>query len=865
MERTKNKIKLFLIGSLFALLFLCVILFTCQAIYMTNANKETITRVVNLYMEESSEQLKRHFTTLFHNRIIQVRGIMEDIPFARLDNLDDTLRASLTQMAKSRGFTYMGLHSDTGDEFLICGESISIDRKDAFINAARGGSPVVAVGKGRDGSQLLLYGISLGRAQTRYTLPDGSDCTILIVGIPLQRLNEALDLGRNHCLIYSHIIRRDGSFVVRNADAQGRNYFEWLHEAATFEELSAEAALGSLRTAAQYGTNWSAVLSVHGEQRHVFCSPMENTRWALVTVLPHGELDNAISELGNKRMLVSMAACAVLLVATICIFVLYMKVALRQIKETELAKQRAEEARMDAEHASLAKSEFLSNMSHDIRTPMNAIVGMTAIALKNLDNTERVRDCLQKVSRSGRHLLGLINDILDMSKIESGKLNLNMCTVNLRDIVEGLVTIMQPQVKARNQSFNISVGTVLTEQVICDDVRLNQILINLLSNATKFTPEGGGIRVSLLQEASPRGEDFVRTHFWVQDDGIGMTAEFREKIFESFTRADSRRVHRTEGTGLGMAITKYLVDKMKGLIEVESEPGKGSTFHVVLDFERADNTETDMLLPSWRMLVVDDDQQLCQDAASSLEELGITVESATSGAAAVHMVEEREKTGHDYQVVLIDWKMPDMDGIATANLIRKKVGDHVPILLISAYDWSDFEDEARKAGVNGFIAKPLFKSSLYHGLAPFVNENRQLLPEREEDDFSGVRLLVAEDNEINWEIANLLLSEKGFDVDWAENGKRCLEMFLQTEPWYYKIILMDLRMPKMDGYEATRAIRNCEGRPDGKLIPIVAMTADAFAEDINQCLKCGMNDHIAKPFNMDEVIETIKKFLHKTP
>ena len=571
--------------------------------------------------------------------------------------------------------------------------------------------------------------------------------------------------------------------------------------------------------------------------------------------MPYGALDEAVSSLGSQRAAITFVSCGILLAATLVVFFLYFRMSRRQLAAVEKAQR-------EAERANRAKSEFLSNMSHDIRTPMNAIVGMTAIASANMDNREQVASCLRKISLSSKHLLGLINDVLDMSKIESGKLTLNLDAVCLRETVEGIASIIQPQVKSRKQSFDVFIQNIRRENVLCDGVRLNQVLLNLLSNALKFTPEGGRITMTVSQEGSPRGEGFVRTHFIVQDTGIGMSEEFQKKIFDSFAREDSSRVQRTEGTGLGMAITKYIVDEMQGTITVASQRDKGSCFHVTLDLENAPDTEGEMRLPPWDMLVVDDDEPLCRSAADSLGEIGVRAEWALSGGQALALAQERRRQGRDYHVILLDWKLPGMDGIETARQLRRAIGDHVPILLISAYDWSDIEAPARQAGISGFMAKPLFKSTLYHGLLRFAGDEpaQQEEPQEAALDFTGIRILVAEDNELNWEIASELLSSYGFQLDWAENGRQCVDRFSASQPGDYALILMDLRMPVMNGYEATAAIRALD-RPDSRSIPIIAMTADAFSEDIHRCLACGMNAHIAKPLDMRELLRLLQKHL----
>ena len=427
--------------------------------------------------------------------------------------------------------------------------------------------------------------------------------------------------------------------------------------------------------------------------------------------------------------------------------------------------------------------------------------------------------------------------------------------------MEGIVSIVQPQIYAKRQKFDVFINDISDEYVYCDGTRLNQVLINLLSNALKFTPEGGRIDVILSQEPSPKGDGYIRTYFRVKDNGIGMEPEFLERVFDSFTREDDKRVHKTEGSGLGMAITKYIVDAMDGTITVESEVDKGSEFCVTLDLERFEEREEDMILPAWDILVVDDDEQLCTGTAEALGEIGINAEWALSGASAVKMAERRHAEARDYHIVLLDWQMPGMNGIETARKMRETIGDDVPILIISAYDWSSIEEEARAAGVSGFISKPLFKSTLYYGLSCFKDGLSSYAEPIQEEKINpeGKRLLVAEDNELNWEIARELLSSYGFEPTWAKNGSICVEKFTESEAGWYDAILMDLRMPVMNGYEATKAIRE-SGREDAD-IPIIAMTADAFAEDVKRCIDCGMNAHIAKPIGIGELIKILQKHI----
>ena len=610
-----------------------------------------------------------------------------------------------------------------------------------------------------------------------------------------------------------------------------------------------------MQAAIEDGTNYASMIKIYGERRQLYCSKLPRSDWYLVTVMPYGTLDYTVEELGNRSLSVCVGSCALILVVLLFVFLKYFKMNRMQMQELE-------EARQMAEKASRSKGEFLSNMSHDIRTPMNAIVGMTAIAIANIQDTKKVQDCLKKITLSSKHLLGLINDVLDMSKIESGKMTLNIELVSLREAMDSIISIIQPQIKAKQQKFNVFIYNISSENVRCDSVRLNQILLNLLSNAIKFTPEGGSIEVSLHEEESPKGDDFVRILVRVKDDGIGMSEEFQAHIFDSFSREDTKRVQKTEGTGLGMAITKYIVDAMNGDIQVESSQGKGTEFYVTLDFERAEEREETMILPDITMLVVDDDQQLCESTVASLNSIGIEAEWTLDGETAIQMVKQHHKIHEDYHVILLDWKLPGMDGIKTARELRRQLGQDVPILLISAYDCSEIEEEARAAGINGFLSKPLFKSTLYYGLKPYTETSDDTsMPKQPELDFSGKRILLAEDNELNWEIASELLQELGMELEWAENGQICVDMFARSEVGFYDAVLMDIRMPIMNGYEATEQIRSMD-RPDASL-PIIAMTADAFSEDIQKCMEHGMNAHIAKPIDTKEVSRILERYFSK--
>lgn len=854
MGKNKKIIRV-LLGSLAGLLFLCVIVFSLMTTVMTQQNNAALNQVANSYMMGMGIQIQNHFETLVEMRILQIKGIEQAFPSKDAKEMNDLVKETLGNMATSRGFTHMLLLDDEGNTEVISGSAVKVEGKEHFLETMNRGEMLVTIGSAEDGSAVLLYGVSFDSFGAEgYPMSNGSRGAAMVLGLPIERLNEALSLGVDNSLIFSSIIRSDGNYVIKNSDVTipTNNCFEWMQlngQEYGMEEI--DTLISDMQQAMAAREPYSAEIPILGEMRHFYCEPLANSEWYMLSVMPHGLLDEAIHTLGEQRIVSALISCTVMVLGMILVFLIYWKVSRRQMAELAIAREEAMEA-------SKAKSEFLSNMSHDIRTPLNAIVGMTSIAASHMKEPDKVQDCLQKITLSSKHLLGLINNVLDMSKIESGKLTLNRDLISLQETMDSIVSIIQPQIKSKNQVFDIFIRSIQNESVYGDSVRLNQVLLNLLSNALKFTPPEGKITVTVTQEDSPKGEAYVRTHFWVKDTGIGMTKEFQKTIFESFVREDNARVQQTEGSGLGMAITKYIVDKAGGTIDLDSEPGKGTEFHVCFDMERGEEQDKEMRLPGWEVLVVDDDEQLCCSAAEALNEIGVHAEWAVDGSTAVEMAEKRHVAHQDYHVVLLDRKMPGMNGIETAKELRRHIGEEVPLLLISAYDWSDIEEEAREAGINGFIAKPLFKSTLFHSLIGFLESEKQKeLSKETEMDFTGRRLLVAEDNELNWEIANELLSSAGFMLDWAENGQACVERLQTAAPGYYDAILMDLRMPVMNGFEATKAIRALN-REDAKRIPIIAMTADSFTEDIKKCMDCGMNAHVAKPLNIPELLRLLQ-------
>ena len=540
-----------------------------------------------------------------------------------------------------------------------------------------------------------------------------------------------------------------------------------------------------------------------------------------------------------------------------------------ETKNRELAEsqQALSEALISAEHANRAKTIFLNNMSHDIRTPMNAIVGFTALAASHIDNREQVQDYLGKISVSSQHLLSLINDVLDMSRIESGKVTIEETNVHLPDVIHDLRTIIQSNIESKQLELFIDTQDVVHEDIVTDKLRLNQVLLNILSNAIKFTPSGGTVSFRVIEKPSPAA-GLANFEFRIRDNGIGMSEEFQKTIFEAFTRERSSTVSGIQGTGLGMAITKNIVDMMGGSITVHSTEGKGSEFIVDLPCKISGNPEKPeplSELQGLRALVADDDTNTCLSVCSMLREIGMRPDWTNYGKEAVIRAKEALDQADEFKVYIIDWLMPDLNGIETVRRIRKMIGDDTPIIILTAYDWADIEAEAREAGVTAFCSKPLFMSELRNILAqPLISaRNTQENDIKEEEaipDFSGKRVLLAEDNEMNQMIAEAILTDAKLAVDIVSDGSEAVEKMKSAPAGTYDIILMDIQMPKMNGYEAAKQIRMLEDKQKAG-IPIVAVTANAFEEDRKIALEAGMNGHLAKPYDIPAIMETLKALL----
>lgn len=533
-------------------------------------------------------------------------------------------------------------------------------------------------------------------------------------------------------------------------------------------------------------------------------------------------------------------------------------------RKEDLEHRMLKEACYAANRANASKSEFLSRMSHDIRTPMNAIIGMTTIASSHLDDRERILDCLHKITVSSKHLLALINEVLDMSKIESGKIDLSEEEFNLSDLIQNLFTMIRPNIQAKNHKLELNIAKVEHEDVVGDVMRLQQVFMNILGNSVKYTPPGGTLELEITEKES-QIFGYGCYEFVFRDNGIGMSEEFVRKIFEPFSRAEDSRISKIEGTGLGMAIAMNIVRMMNGNIQVESMVNEGSQFTVTV-YLKQQNTEVPDLehLVNQPVLVVDDDVLACEAACAILKDIGIESEWVLSGTEAVERVLKARQEGDGFFAILLDWQMPDMDGVETARRIRQEIGEEIPVVILSAYDWSNVETEARQAGIAGFISKPLFKSRLVYLFKKIAGTEGMKEPSENEvhteRNFEGKRILLAEDNELNREIAEEIIGSTGVLIESVENGQQALEAFESKEAWYYDLIFMDVQMPVMNGYEATKAIRKLE-REDASRIPIIAMTANAFAEDMVASRKAGMNEHIAKPLDMEQLMKCMGEWM----
>jgi len=808
-------------------------------------------------MDELANHDEQAINSSLHNKWNILTGIAEHIRQQKCNTTEDLLvhLSSSRLFLNSIRLTLITDEGDTANSNMVLSNeqdllALCLESQEHFIYNK---TDILAQTEGR--GEVLLLGVKI----TPFTVEDKT-YTYILTRMDIDTLQDELKIDCYEGRGYSSVIDMDGRYIVKNTRSytiqQTDNFYRDLEKGILEKDIQTTTIRERMLEKESFHINFT----MDGTPSILFFTPMSETDWYYVISVPR----QVFEEQSASLIRLFLALLLLIFLALILIVV----VVLRRRKRLYLMEQKHKEelanALVLAQQANRAKTTFLNNMSHDIRTPMNAIIGFTALASTHIDNQERVRDYLGKISQSSNHLLSLINDVLDMSRIESGKMIIEEKPENLAEILSGLRNIVLSDIHSRQQEFFIDTVDVTDEDIFCDKLRLNQVLLNLLSNAVKFTNPGGTISIRIL-ETAVKENGYATYQFRVKDNGIGMSREFAKTIFEPFTRERDTTVSGIQGTGLGMSITKNIVDLMGGTIEVNSELNKGTEFIVTLDFKLQQghqDVEVIQNLNGCRGLVVDDDVNACQSVSQMLRQIGMRAEWTMYGKEAVVRTEEALKLGDCYQVYIIDWLMPDMNGIETARRIRKIVGNEAPIIILSAYDWGDIEDEAREAGVTGFISKPLFVSDLRRTLMKLCGTLSDEAPAVTEaaPNFRGKRLLLVEDNELNREIATELLQEVGFLIESAENGQEAVDAVKNSAPGHFDAILMDIQMPVMNGYDAARQIRALE-HPVLSKIPIIAMTANAFEEDKQAAYDAGMNAHVGKPIDIPLLFQALSQIL----
>ena len=728
----------------------------------------------------------------------------------------------------------------TSDDYTVSYERMSllensdwIDEIGKSINISRAYTNPI------NGEQSLAF---CNRIMLNDTKSESSRAAVLLRVVPISELEQKWVFPQEEFVNAElSMIDANGDYILKGNNFKNSSFFEFYKSYNPTEPASSKELFDTITSS----TGSVSMFNSRGQECILAFTPVTATAgWTLLGFVPAEDL-----HVDNENWLLIGVVSAGLLILFLCdlFFMIHIN---KKLKVTA----------REAEHANKAKTDFLSTMSHDIRTPMNAIIGLTTLAEKDLGDVESTRESLRKISLASNHLLTLINDILDISKVESGKLKLSPQSFSIAETVENLVNISQPMIKEKKIIFSFHIDKMEKEYLYTDQLRLNQIYINILSNAIKYTEPGGRVSVDMSEEESSI-PGCVRLTYVVADSGIGMSPEFMQTMYQPFSRQTDSRVNSIEGTGLGLAITKQMVDLMGGRIDCQSEQGKGTTFTVTLDIPQADKQLDDIRLDQVNALIVDDDEIVLQTMVSEFQSLGSAAEIAHSGKEALEMLTRKHESGKDYTLVILDWKMPDMDGIETIRRIRTEISGDIPILLTSAYDWSDIEELAKDAGADGFISKPIFRSALYKKINSILGtESVSVEPEDDYSDLKGLNILVAEDIEINWMIISGMLSMIGITSEQAENGRVCVEKMRTAADGTYDLIFMDVQMPEMNGLDAARAIRQLEN-PRAASIPIVAMTAEAFSENVTECLDAGMNGHIAKPIDIKLVIKEIRRII----
>ncbi len=817
--------------------------------FMDESDKATETAVYDvseMYLEEISDQIGAQLRGSLDMQVRQLQVTFNAIRSEDLQSVQ-SIHSYVAETKEINGFDFFALVDADGMIYMEDRIFPGISRLE-FLSRPDFDKPMLSMDQTLGTQNMLTIAVPCeNEVFAKNGLIGG------IIGINANEVAKTLSLEYADELTFSAVIMKNGSYVLKNLDEHIEDHSNLFSALSSQTIFVGEDSVDTVRMDMEAGESGLVSYYLMDILHYTYYAPIEDTDWYVTTTINH---DIISAKMEKARSIVtrnSMIELGVVMVALLAVFVIFY---VQRKKNSLLELEKA-----TAERSNQAKSMFLANMSHDIRTPMNAIIGFSNLLKQHKDDPMRVDEYTKKIISSSQHLLGLINDVLDMSKIESGKTTLNISEFSLSELVEYVVMVIHPLTKAKQQEFEQKVNGVQIERVLGDRVRINQILFNLLSNAVKYTPEGGNIEfnISALDSDEP---GYTCLRFEVKDNGMGMTPEYLKTIFDPFTRETNSTINRIQGTGLGMAITKNLVDLMNGTISIESELGKGTSVLVDLKLQ---TLVYEMDEEFWeenkvtRILAVDDEAEVCHNIQKTMSETGVSVDFAMNGHSAIKMTKASLAEGKPYDLILLDYKMPDMNGIEVAKRLRAEVGDQVPILVLTACDWTDIEDEALEAGIDDFMFKPFFMANFSQVITRVRNKEEKAREKLEDETIlQGMRFLAAEDNDFNAEILIELLSMAGAKCVVAGNGEIAVERFRTAPPGFYDMILMDVQMPVMDGYTATREIRALD-HPEAKTIPIIAMTANAFMEDMEKAMESGMNVHLSKPVDMQLLCAAVRR------